>query len=763
MRIRYFCMFFVSLLLAFHGALPPAHSASVHDYDVVIAGGGASGIMAAIQAVKGGARVAVFEPTSWIGGQMTAAGVSTMDDLSRQRSGLYLDFITRVIRHYEAIGKSIGTCYWDPRTAAFEPHVGEKILYEMVNEARGPRRARRRADGTDEGGGTLDIFLNSSITEVRREGKKITGVTARVRQKNGPRTYEQEMQVTCRALIDATEYGDMMPLANVPYRAGNSYFPFIKPDESMIQDITWTAIIKFYPGGAPRDLIAYTPLPGYEQARENYQSFVTVDGYDFRGVFPVEMPVNLISHNAYRAVPDSSNHFSYDGRRQFWPYISKTGVNWGNDFPGRQGWHSGRSGLPARYLEDINFRNKMNKEAFFKTLHFIYYMQNELGEAGEYWSVANDEYYNEDLSPEILNELPPGWLEIAKRMPIIPYVREARRIIGERTLTSFEILRNSLSYRDGMTSAEFSNAIAIGGYPLDLHHATSDGDFEWQFGETNNSMGTNRPRGPFQVPLDILIPKDVDGFLAVEKNLSMTRLAAGAIRLQPISMMTGQAAGALAALAVSLQTELREVPAIKVQNQLLRHGVFISLCRYSDVPPEHPFFGAVQISNLYGLFEPLEYPHAPSFNIMDLDDARLAMAIIMGADRGVFGVDEMIVNKDAEDVIKRGLEAISREIRGLKPINNPDRLASKADFVNYLVEGLMLNDLVTVTPADSRQFFSDVPPGHRAFQAVNILSSAGVLERGSRFYPAQPITRGEAVHILVSAMDFASAPARVMR
>ena len=751
MSIRYFFVCFLILLCSISNSW-----ASTHDYDVVIAGGGAGGIMAAIQATKDGARVAVFEPSPWIGGQMTAAGVSTMDDLSRQKSGLYLDFITRVNKYYENMGKSTGTCYWDSRSVAFEPSVGEKILYEMINEVRAPVRRTRKRAGESESGRALDIFLNSSIIEVFRKDRKITGVKSKVRVKvGGGKFYEQkEMQVSCKVLIDATEYGDVIPLAMLPYRAGNSYSPFIKLDESKIQDITWTAVIKYYPGGVPKDLVASTPLWGYDVAKYNYESYVTIDGNDFKGVFPVEMPVNFISHNAYRAVPDSSRYYSYDGNRQSWPYISKTGVNWGNDYPGKSGWNSGRSGLPVRYLDDIDFRNKMNKEAFFKTLHFIYYMQNELGDVGRYWSVADDEYYNEDIPPDILNDIPKDWHEIAKRMPVIPYVRESRRIIGKRTLTSSELLRNSLSYRDGQTGAEFANAIAIGGYPLDLHHASEDGDLEWEFGETNNSIYSNRPRGAFQIPLDIMIPKDVDGFLAIEKNMSMSRLAAGAIRLQPISMMTGQAAGALAALAASLQMELREIPAIKVQTQLVNHGVFISLCKYSDVLPENPYFGAVQISNLYGLFQPLDYPHAPSYNISDLDDPKLAMAILRGADKGFFGIDEMISNKEAEDSVKRALKAISLE-NDAKPIRNPGRLSTRADFVSYITDSFGLKDF---EEKSNEQFFSDMPPAHRAFDSVSTLLKIGVLDsvKGAKFNPARPITRGEAAQLLVRVMDFAS-------
>jgi hypothetical protein len=252
-----------------------------------------------------------------------------------------------------------------------------------------------------------------------------------------------------------------------------------------------------------------------------------------------------------------------------------------------------------------------------------------------------------------------------------------------------------------------------------------------------------------------MIPKDVDGFLAIEKNMSMSRLAAGAIRLQPISMMIGQAAGALAALSTSLQIDLREIPAIKVQTQLLKHGVTISLCKYSDVLPESPFFGAVQISNLYGLFQPLDYPHAPSYNISDLDDPRLAMAILKGADKGLFGIDEMISNKDAEDAVKKALKAISPEYHDIKPIKNPGRLSTKADFAGYLTESFRLKNM---EEKSNEQFYSDVPPAHRAFNSVRMLLNIGVLDsvKGAKFYPARHITRGEAVQLLVRVMDYAS-------
>ena len=137
-----------------------------NSYDIIIAGGGTGGISAAIQAARMGASVLVVEPSTWIGGQATAAGVSTMDDMSRQKSGIYLDFITRIKNYYDSRGKSMGTCYWSSKASlAFEPHIGQDAFVSLINEA------RRR--------GTLEFLMLSEIVSVQKNKNTITGVTVK--------------------------------------------------------------------------------------------------------------------------------------------------------------------------------------------------------------------------------------------------------------------------------------------------------------------------------------------------------------------------------------------------------------------------------------------------------------------------------------------------------------------------------------------------------------------------------------------------------
>ena len=699
-------------------------SSQKSSYDIIIAGGGTGGISAAIQAARMGASVLVVESSTWIGGQATAAGVSTMDDMSRQKSGIYEEYIRRIKSYYDARGKSMGTCYWHPATLAFEPRIGQEAFISMINEA------RRR--------GTLEFLMNSEIIGVKMSRRSVAGVT--VKTPSGKRDYD------CKILIDATEYGDILPITKTPYRAGNSVSEYINND-AMIQDITWTAVIKKYPGGIPDHLKPETPLPGYDLARRNYESFLTADGKNFRNVYPVETPVNFVTYAAYRGIPDSSNPYSYDASKEYRQYITKTGLNWGNDYPGAYGWINGRRGLPVSYLEDRNLRLQVEREALIKTLHLIYYIQNELGES---WSVPDDEYTNRIL-PEAARNLPREWQEIARRMPVIPYVRESRRIIGAHTLTSNELAYNSLSYRDGHTSREFSDAIAIGGYILDLHGANTDADTEYDLDETMRHQELNRPRGPFQVPMNILIPNETDGLIAAEKNLSMSRLAAGSLRLQPITMMTGQAAGALAAVCVRDKKQPRQVHPMRVQWELLNSGVSLSLCKYSDIPPEHSVNRTVQISNMYGLITPNEYPHAPSFNIELMDNPVLEMAIIKGADKGLFGVGDIMTGNDVIEILKRAQKAANMKKPPEIIVEKPGNTISRSDFVKAVCDAFPALNKIKL-PKNSRLPFK--LGKNRNAKYAEILGKLGILSIYSidnNFHYGYPVTKGEACDIIVRA------------
>ena len=197
----------------------------------------------------------------------------------------------------------------------------------------------------------------------------------------------------------------------------------------------------------------------------------------------------------------------------------------------------------------------------------------------------------------------------------------------------------------------------------------------------------HRPHGNFQVPMNILIPRNIDGLILAEKNLSMSRLVSGALRLQPITMMTGQAAGALAAVAVTQNIQPRYVKAIHVQSALLKAGVNLSLCTYSDVPPEHKRYRSVQLANLYRLLAPKKLPEMVSYDVgyditFVLDNPEVTKEIAEGKDKGRFGVDEPLSNEDREKIMSRVKEITGSEL------SLPEGEITRGEAVDFAVKAM---------------------------------------------------------------------------
>src|SRR6185436_9390618 len=109
--------------------------------------------------------------------------------------------------------------------------------------------------------------------------------------------------------------------------------------------------------------------------------------------------------------------------------------------------------------------------------------------------------------------------------------------------------------------------------------------------------------GPFQVPFEVFIPEKIDGLLPAEKNLSQSRLANGATRLQPVTMLTGQAAGAIAALAVKQGVQPRALRPLQVQQALLESGCTLIQRWYADVPWGTAIWRATQALSLYEIMD----------------------------------------------------------------------------------------------------------------------------------------------------------------
>ncbi len=74
---------------------------------------------------------------------------------------------------------------------------------------------------------------------------------------------------------------------------------------------------------------------------------------------------------------------------------------------------------------------------------------------------------------------------------------------------------------------------------------------------------------PFTIPYSCLVPLKIDGLLVCEKNISVSHIANGATRLQPVVMNIAQAAGMAAAMCIEINCQPRNLPVRALQQALL--------------------------------------------------------------------------------------------------------------------------------------------------------------------------------------------------
>lgn len=137
-------------------------------------------------------------------------------------------------------------------------------------------------------------------------------------------------------------------------------------------------------------------------------------------------------------------------------------------------------------------------------------------------------------------------------------VRESRHVEGLYTLTA----------QDLATEKHFPDAIAVGGYPIDIHSPT---------GDSTESVHL-RDDIAYAIPMRSLVAPSPNNVIFVGRGISATHEASAAFRVTPISMAIGQAGGTLAALA-ALDPEKHPANAFPIETlreRLLQDGACLS-------------------------------------------------------------------------------------------------------------------------------------------------------------------------------------------
>ena len=209
-------------------------------------------------------------------------------------------------------------------------------------------------------------------------------------------------------------------------------------------------------------------------------------------------------------------------------------------------------------------REESLKAARAKTQRFIYFIQTEL--SCKNLGIADDEFRTED------------------GLAYQAYFREGRRMRGAITMTLDDIENRYRNFR-------YRTGISVGDYPVDHHHK-----------QNPDARPLTFPKVPsFCVSAGVMLPVSTEGLIVSDKAISVTNLANGSTRLQPVVLGTGQAAGTLAALAVISGKTPKEVQVRELQQALLDQGCYLQPT--FDVSPDDPDFQTIQRIASTGIFK----------------------------------------------------------------------------------------------------------------------------------------------------------------
>lgn len=516
-------------------------------YDALVVGAGVSSCAAALTIARAGFAVAVVEETHMVGGQATAAGVSAFDitfryDEAINGHGIWGEIVDRTMRVYrEELKRPVNVGHYNDVSITPNVVIVERVLTEMLREA------------------GVDVLRNTQVIAVNAEGGRF-------------RSAETTAGTIAAGLVlDGTELGSMAAMAGIARYVGSRIVTGcdMSPVDSRIQDITFTCTIRRYPGGIPEELKVPAPPPGYDLLLEDLRTHFPPSGE----VDPKLRKPGPDGFAGYRAAPDFASERYWLGSD--WTSVTRTNLNYRND-----------TLTPAAYLYDQAVRDETDRRALNATLSILYYLQNELGSD---WAPCTDEGYSDGITHPAVRLLPAEYHSVVRHFPLIPYMREASRIVGVATLTGKDINRSV----NGQIARWNVYSIATGTYPPDLHGGREPEDFELHLNETLADKPGLWREGPFPIPLGCLVPVEFDGYIALEKNISTSRIAAGACRLHPTAVEIGQAGGTLAVASLTRGVEPRRIPPAIVQWLLARSGALITPLSICGVDPSHPDYAAV--------------------------------------------------------------------------------------------------------------------------------------------------------------------------
>lgn len=607
-------------LISLTSLTPPAFSApprtpdKEETCDILVVGGGLAGAASAYEGLMAGRTVCLTEITDWVGGQISAQGTSALDERPTQRSRLfysrgYLELRERIKRYYGKLNP--GDCWVSE--SCFLPRDADNILEGILRDA-----AKR-------GKGTLKWYPSTVVKELNINGDRINSAIAIQHKptKGAPplntfplsQTLEDSYKYENSSLfdkaivrfvpqrqpqgnapnwyvVDASETGELLALADVPYRLGIDPRSYLEPSSSSAtgdayctQGFTYTFAMQ-----ATKEPQTHQMPPFYAQY-EPYYSYELKRLADFGLVY------------TYRRIwsPQKGETKKFGGITYTAPTpgdISMQNWTWGNDYrPGnaQDNLVYTRDQLQATgQLQPGGWMGGLRTDALRKG--------EEISKGYFHWLVAGntDSQLGAGVKqPEPNHKFLSGLdspMGTVHGLSKYPYMREGRRLIGRpaygypngfsvweidisrrdykddyyrQTLTPemYRSLRTALTGLESVSvlagrkpleevrrrtrSTIYPDSVGIGHYAIDFHPCMvmSPPEAPGNKEREGERQGAGQAY-PFQIPLRAMIPQKINNMLVAGKSIATSHIAAAAYRVHSFEWSSGAAAGITAAFAL---------------------------------------------------------------------------------------------------------------------------------------------------------------------------------------------------------------------
>jgi hypothetical protein len=502
--------------------------------DVAVIGAGVGGCAAALAAARNGMHVILSDETDWLGGQLTSQAVPPDEHAWIESFGA-----TRCYRQYrERVRDYYRRNYPLTEAARRRPDLnpGNGRVSRLTHEPRVSLAVLEEMLALFASGGELTVLLRHKPVAADIEGDSVRSVTLRDLETGRDRT------IAAPYFLDATEQGDLLPLARVEYVTG-------------AESAQETGEPHAPPQARPRDIQSFTycfamdHLPGEDHTVDKPAEYAFWRDYvpELRPPWPGKLlswtiadPIEIQPHT-FAFDPESEAHHA-DGGLWLYRRIADRAnfisgayasdiclVNW----PQNDYW----LGNICDVGEEEGSRHRARAKQL--SLSLLYWMQTEAPRAdgGLGWRGLR-------LRPDITGT--------EDGLAKYPYIRESRRIRAEFTVLEQHVgtdARRKLGARNSgdLAAEHFPDSVGVGSYRIDLHPASGGDNY------------VDISSLPFEIPMGALIPRRVENLLAAAKDLGVTHITNGCYRLHPVEWNIGESAGLLAARAVQLKTPPRRI------------------------------------------------------------------------------------------------------------------------------------------------------------------------------------------------------------